>query len=354
MVTYYELGKKRQLCEVVVAGTHDAGITSGGSGVQTQMFNILQQAIVGVRFFDVRVAAAVTSQTHSSGRPVAELRAFHADDKVVFKMQRNVVLKGSDDPARVTQSKLAGGAFGLGLTGMLEQARDFVQSEIGRNEFLILKFDKCKNWMHIASACWATLGDSLYTDGGNLNTKTLGDLRGKVIVLFSEAGLKELPDPKGGILGFRNLSEGASYVPSYEGLQYYGKGGTNPFNPIDKLKQNVKKQSKLMKGAGAMGNPDVIGMMYWTTTGLIESIMKRDSGMWDAPNVAKMKTLWGHGLGDFVNARVSLPSTNPLADAQQRRSFFPNIVMMDFADHARCKQIRDLNDVTAEHLSVLS
>jgi hypothetical protein len=353
MVTYYELGKKRQLNEVVVAGTHDAGITGGGGNVQTQAFNILQQAIVGVRFFDVRVAGAVTSQTHNSGRPVGELRAFHADDKVVFKMDRNVVLKGSDNPSRITQSKLAGGAFGLGLTGMLEQARDFVESVIGRNEFLILKFDKCTNWIHIASACWNTLGNSLYTGGGNLNTKTLGDLRGKVVVLFSEDGLTELPQ-KGGILGFRNLSEGAGYDGAYDGLQYFGKGGTNPFNPAKKLKQNIKKQTKLMQGASALANPDVIGMMYWTTTGLIESIRKRDNGMWDAPNVAKMKTLWGHGLGDFVNARVSLPSTNPLADAQQRRSFFPNIVMMDFADFSRCKQVRDLNDLTAEHLSVLS
>ena len=47
----------------------------------------------------------------------------------------------------------------------------------------------------------------------------------------------------------------------YNGLQYYGKGGTSPFNPINKLKQNIKKQSKLMAGAGAMGNPEVIGMI---------------------------------------------------------------------------------------------
>jgi hypothetical protein len=354
MVTYYELGKRRQLNEVVVAGTHDAGITSGGSGVQTQTLNILQQAICGVRFFDLRVAAAVTSQTHNSGRPLAELRAFHADDKVVMKLDRNVVLKGQDNPSRVTQSKLAGGAFGLGLSRMLEQARDFVESEIGRKEFLILKFDKCTNWIQIASACWSTLGTSLYTGGGNLNTKTLGDLRGKVIVLFSSEGLGDLSGQTGGIVGFKNLSSGAAYDPAYEGLQYFGKGGTNPFNPVNKLKQNVKKQTKLMQGAAATGNPEVIGMMYWTTTGLIESIRKRDGGMWDAPNITKMKKLWGQGLGDFVNARVSLPSTNPLADAQQRRSYFPNIVMMDFADHSRCKEIRDLNDLTAEHLSVLS
>ena len=353
MITYYALGKKKQLNQIVIAGTHDAGITGGGSGVQTQSLNIGEQAMAGVRFFDVRVAAAVTSQTHASGRPVAELRAFHADDKVVMKLERKVVLKGGSTPVNITQSKLAGGAFGLASTSMLQQARNFVHSSAGGSEFLVLKFDKCTNWALIADACRQTLGLSLYTGGGNLNVKTLEDLKGKVIVLFSPSGLRELPAPNG-ILGFKNLStQGTSYEPAYQGLQYYGKGGTSPFNPIDKLKQNMKKQSKLMQGAGALGNPEVIGMMYWTTTGLVESIRKRDDGMWDAPNIAKMKSLWGQGLGNFVNSRVSLPSSNPLASAQQRRSFFPNIVMIDFADNAKCQQIRDLNDLTAQHLTAV-
>jgi hypothetical protein len=356
MISYYDLGEDRKLHEIVVAGTHDAGITGGGSGVQTQSLDIGAQAMAGVRVFDVRIAAAVTSQKHESGRPVAELRAFHADDKVVMKLDRKVVLKGSmsQDPVHVTQSKLAGGAFGLALNSMLQQARNFVHSDVGKNEFLILKFDKCTNWAQIADACRTTLGMALYREGGNLNRKTLKDLRGKVIVLFSSAGLREVHGATNGILGFKNLSaEGASYSHVFEGLQYYGKGGTSPFNPKGKLKQNIKKQTKLMAGAAAMGNPEIVGMMYWTTTGLIESIKKRDDGMWDDPNVTKMKQLWGQGLGDFVNARVSLPSTNPMAKAQQRRSYFPNIVMIDFADDRKCQQIHDLNKLSVHHLAEL-
>ncbi len=357
MITYYDIGKNRKLHEIVVAGTHDAGITGGGSGVQTQTLNIGDQAMAGVRFFDIRVAAAVTSEKHASGRPVAELRAFHADDKVVMKLDRKVVLKGAlnQGAMHVTQSKLAGGAFGLSLTSMLQQARNFVNSDVGKKEFLILKFDKCTNWELIANACRTTLGLSLYTAGGNLNTKKLEDLSGKVIVLFSSSGLGELGGATQGILGFKNLSaQGAAYSDTYQGLQYYGKGGTSPFNPRDKLKQNIKKQSKLMQGAAAMMKPEVVGMMYWTTTGLVESIRKRDDGMWDAPNTAKMKALWAQGLGDFVNARVSLPSTNPLATAQQRRSFFPNIVMIDFADDRKCREIYDLNLLSAGHLADLT
>jgi hypothetical protein len=355
MITYYEVGKTRLLHEVVIAGTHDAGITGGGKNVQTQTLNILQQAMTGVRFFDIRVAAAVTSQTHgATGKPIAELRAFHADDAVTFKFNRNVVLKGGNAPVNVKQSKLAAGAFGLGLTTMLEQARDFVASPVARNEFLMLKFDKCTNWGHIADACEATLGASLYKGGGNLNNKSLDDLRGKVIVLFSAKGIGEMGRPRPGILRFKNLSgEGEAYEPVFEGLQYYGKGGTNPLNPLGKTKQNIKKQTKLMAGAVAVQNPEIVGMMYWTTTGLFESIKKRDRGMWDPPNISKMKALWGQGFGNFVDGFISLPSTNPMAKAQQRHRFFPNIVMIDFADHAKCKQIRDLNDLSASHLSAL-
>ena len=353
MINYYELGKNRKLHEIVVAGSHDAGITSGDSGVQTQTLNIAEQAVAGVRFFDVRVAAAVTNQ-RKSGHAVAELRAFHADDKVVMHLNRKqVVIKNALNPTPVdiTQSKLAGGAFGLPLYSMLQQARNFVCSEIGAKEFLILKFDKCTNWEEIADACRTTLRDSFYLGGGNLNVKTLKDLRGKVIVLFSKAGVDELKGITPGILQFKNLSSGAGYADDFEGLQYYGKGGTSPFNPHKKLDQNITKQSKLMAGAAAMGKPEVIGMMYWTTTGLVESIKKRDDGMWDAPDRCGMKALWSQGLGDFVNARVSLPSTTPLANAQQRRTFFPNIVMIDFADDMKCGRIRALNDISALHIS---
>ena len=356
MINYYELGKDRKLNEIVVAGTHDAGITGGGKGVQTQALNIGQQAMAGVRFFDIRIAAAVTSQTDASGRPIAELRAFHADDKVVMKLGRKVVLKGAGPgPVKLKQSKLAAGAFGQGLTDMLQQARNFVHSDVGGSEFLMLKFDKCTNWAHIAQACRDVLGLALYKGGGNLNNKTLDDLRGKVIVLFSKKGLAETHGATNGILGFKNLSaDGASYEKVYDGLQYYGKGGTSPFNPINKLKQNISKQTKLMGGAAGMDNPEVVGMMYWTTTGLIESIKKRDDGMWDSPNVSKLKQLWGQGLGDFVDGRVRTPPANALAQAQQRRRFFPNIVMIDFADDTKCQQIRDLNDLAASHLAAMA
>ena len=55
-----------------------------------------------------------------------------------------------------------------------------------------------------------------------------------------------------------------------------------------------------MEGAGALGNPEVIGMMYWTSTGIFETIKKRNEKMWDPPNIARLRKLWAQGLEDFV------------------------------------------------------
>src|SRR5512147_1770779 len=80
MITYYELGKDKQLNEIVVAGSHDAGITSGGGNVQTQSLDIGDQAKAGVRVFDLRIAAATVPGQKAGAPKQAELRAFHAQD----------------------------------------------------------------------------------------------------------------------------------------------------------------------------------------------------------------------------------------------------------------------------------
>jgi hypothetical protein len=214
----------------------------------------------------------------------------------------------------------------------------------------------------IAESCINVLGTSLYKGGGNLNTTLLKDLQGKVIVLFSGKGLAEVAGTFGasdGILGFKNLYDksggGTGYARSFDGLQYYGKGGTSVMKPTGKLGQNEKKQRKLIQGCKAFGDPDIIGMMYWTTTGMFESIEKRNAKMWDPPNVVRLKKLWAEGLEEFVwetnpfFVPKGSPATGPL-----RKRFMPNIVMIDFADDLKCQQIRGLNDLSDHDLAALS
>lgn len=80
MINYYELGPDKCLNEVVMAGSHDAGITSGGSNSQTQSVDIHGQATAGVRIFDLRIPAATVAET-TGGTKNAELKSFHADSR---------------------------------------------------------------------------------------------------------------------------------------------------------------------------------------------------------------------------------------------------------------------------------
>jgi hypothetical protein len=94
-----------------------------------------------------------------------------------------------------------------------------------------------------------------------------------------------------------------------------------------------------------------MGMMYWTTTGVMESIKKRNDGLWSAPNVERLKGLWSSGLRDMVEA--SNPHNVPNNPPAFLKKFMPNIVMIDFADQPKCQTIRDLNDLSDDALAKL-
>ena len=204
MINYYELGPDKRINEVVFAGSHDAGVTDGGGNTKTQDLDIYEQARSGVRVFDVRITGAVVKQGGAS--KVVALKAYHGKGPESKTTGVNL-LTGK---AVTTEVKsMWGGAFGMSLTKILSDAAKFV----GENttEFLMLKFDHCTNWMGIAEACVTVLGDSIYKAGGNLNTKSLRDLRGKVIVLFTSDGLEAVHHLYGvpqGILGITNLVKG--------------------------------------------------------------------------------------------------------------------------------------------------
>jgi hypothetical protein len=359
MVTYYELGANKQLNEIVVAGSHDAGITSGKSNVRTQALDIMGQAKVGVRVFDLRVTAATEGEI--DGTKGAKLRAFHADPLFMKNEKKTRHLADVGKPVELTRTKLKAGAFGAGLTEMLRDARNFVNSKEGSTEFLILKFDKCLNWELIAEECLNVAGSVLLKGNVNVNTTKLKDLAGKVIVLFSSGGISALANKRGaadGILGFKNLydAKAGGYVPGFAGLQYFGKGGTSANDLLDKHKvnQNETKQRKLMKSGKTLAHQDVMGMMYWTSTGILRSIESRNKSMWAPPNITRLKKLWGEGLGDYVDtANPFTPPVGSPAIGAQRKRFMPNIVMIDFADETKCQQIRDLNDLTPEALAAM-
>lgn len=348
MLKYSNLGSGRQLNQIVMAGSHDAGVTEGGGNVQTQNMDIYLQAYAGVRLFDIRIAG-VKQKDLGVGKQ-AELKAYHSAIK--FKSEGVRQLKDLGKQAQVQTAKLMGGEWGLGLTRMLSEAKKFVEQN--PDEFLILKFDKCTNWLSIAETCIRFLGNTIYCGTGSLNTKAIGDLAGSVIVLFGDSGLKEVRNSYSasmGILGFRNLAGGGGYESAFDGLQYLGKGGTAVWKPFFKIAQNKEKQSKLMKKGGD-GDPNVMGMMYWTTTGIFENIKKRNETMWTRNKQSALNKLWSNGLAESVESRLT-KNIDPTKDSAggMLKTFMPNFVMIDYADADKCQTIYDLNSVAATALT---
>lgn len=340
MAVSYRNYQNRNINDLVFAGTHDAGINTGSGNEKTQTLDIGGQAAAGARIFDLRIAVR-SSGLKGSG----VLKAYH----------------GPGMHKVVGGNQLMAGTWGDGLQGMLQDARRFVSTK--SSEFLFLKFDHCKNWNKIADMCIDVLGNSIYTGGGNLNLKTAGDLAGSVLVLFSGAGLLEIggAQPGRGIVGIKSLHEkdGAqkSYDPNFVGMQYHGKGGTSAMNGKSgrkKLKENVGKQTAIISAGRSVngGDPRVMGMMYWTTTGFLRNIKSRDKSNWGRGGFGdEMKKLWLEGMAEYVDDNLPLYiSRNNYGSGGLMKRFMPNFVMIDFADSRRCQTIFDLNELTGTGL----
>ena len=358
MINYFQLGGGKRLCDIVFAGSHDAGINSGDVNVQTQDLDIFEQAQAGVRIFDLRIAA--TKSASMSSAPVT-MKAFHANPKLTYlkeKKNKDIFDLGGRK-ADVTTTKLpVDGAFGMRLVDMLGQAKDFVK--YNSSEFLLLKFDKCTNWTLIAEVCARELGAALYTGTGSLNEKTLTNLKGKVVVLFTRKGIEEVSSQgylsTTGIWGCKSLADGGGYRSDYDGLQYVGKGGTDALNgdsDMGKLASNIEKQGELMMMGARNSEPEVMGMMYWTTTGLKRSILERNDTMWGPDNQPTLLTdLWMAGFGEAIESRLpTYVSSTDYANGVALKAFMPNMVMVDFARPDRCKFIFELNTTASTMLT---
>jgi hypothetical protein len=84
---------------------------------------------------------------------------------------------------------------------------------------------------------------------------------------------------------------------------------------------------------GGDGNPDVLGLMYWTTTGLTDSIYKRNEKMWSEPKVAKLpETLVRRPCRSIESRLASNVDPRTAASGGVLKAFMPNFVMIDFAD----------------------
>ncbi|MFV0358368.1 hypothetical protein [Tropicimonas sp.] len=355
-IRYMDLGGDRRISSIVFAGSHDASITGGKWNSRTQNKTIGEQARCGVRLFDLRIIGR-------TGPGGGSLVGYHGSTGRAKKIDATSTHTGEDyDDVRLRRF-MALGTFGLKLSDMLKQARAFVRDS---GEFLIFKFDKCENYQLIADYCTSILGRRIFTSGrGNEFGKvTLDELSGKVVCVFpdGEKGLGQIAGarPEDGILGFRSLKgddgQPKPYDPAWCGLQYIGKGGTSLPDKAYKYKvrDNIDKQRKIMLQMAQCATDDaanVLGMMYWTSTGLTASIRHRDSYMWKDSNVRRMQELWNCGLEAAIRTQLARDRIKAMAYREQfggtyqrrMKAFLPNIVMVDFADESKCDTIHALN-----------
>ena len=349
-------GGGRRLQETVFAGSHDASITDGSSYAQTQDLEIWDQADQGVRLFDLRILARREGKT-------IELVGYHGSAGGKKSVTAPSPFKQGTRHNVETVKKISG-EFGLSLAGMLKDAKDFVEKT---GEFLIFKFDKCTNYPVIAEYCVEILGDNIYKPIDKEFSKlTLNDLSKKVVCVFNHKELKNMGPycEADGILGFKSLKGEKNSVGNYDadfrGLQYYGKGGTNPFKlyQTNKMKRNDNegKQKKMLTAMGAVEDDfaaNVLGMMYWTSTGSVSSIRERNEiTMWSKTGVRRMGELWREGLEASISTQLQRDEIRyrKHGGVKRLKAYFPNFIMIDFAELGKCQAIYDLNMAADQRL----
>ena len=354
-IRYKSLGGDLRISDIVFAGSHDASITTGSSYAKTQDKSVYQQAKAGVRIFDLRILA------HQTPDGKVSLVGYHGSTKGEgsgkFRMRRT----GNKDSIDFVTG--ISGEFGLKLSRMLKDAKKFVEKT---DEFLIFKFDKCTNYKTIADYCISLLGTAIFISPANVDFSklTLDQLGGKVVCVFNAAEMQAAGlncDGSNGILGFLNLNGDppGQYKQNYTGLQYYGKGGTRFYafwkTNAGKMNENRDKQKKLMAKMSSQQEQsytNALGMMYWTSTGSVSNIETRNNKMWKDPGVAKMKRMWGNCLETAIEAQLDSDDAKYMdyANGSRIKSFFPNIIMIDFADETKCAEIFSLNVVAKDKL----
>ncbi|HEX3623898.1 MAG TPA: hypothetical protein VH280_00580 [Verrucomicrobiae bacterium] len=356
-VIYKNLGGSKRLQEIVFAGSHDASITDkSDSAAQTQDLDVGGQADAGVRLFDIRILA----KKDSGGG--ASLVGYHGSGGGKSTSQFASQHTGKTQNV-TTNSKMSYGVTGEKLSKMLNQAKAFVEKT---GEFLIFKFDKSTNYKLIADYCIKLLGDNIYKPIGlEFSKLSLDNLSKKVVCVFNDKALKEMKPytTKDGILGFRSLKgkDGMGvYEKDYPGLQYYGKGGTAWWKVYQtnkmKMKDNEGIQKKMLLAMARQEDDfaaNVLGMMYWTSTGFTSSIRDRNENvMWGATGITRMGELWRQGLESSISTQLQRDQIKVLEfkGVKRMKAYFPNIIMIDFADEDKCKTIYDLNTVAEQRL----
>jgi hypothetical protein len=219
------LNDNKLLRQIVMPGSHDAGVygtsqtilRSTALGVKKQ-YVVCQhsdfglQAMSGSRFFDCRVffRKIPRDERQAPDQKYENLLGHFGIERV--KLGK---LKLSQEPAL--------GGYGGSLSAILSQAFDFV---IGNtSEFVILRFShtyhptECIQEIKRILDSKPVYKNHAYKNNGNIAMKRVGELRGKVIMVFDEKFNQHIT-PGEGILRFSKFSVGKANI---DGLSTCGE-----------------------------------------------------------------------------------------------------------------------------------
>ncbi|WP_416545790.1 hypothetical protein ACHEXK_10080 [Limnohabitans sp. DCL3] len=333
------LNPRKRLCDIVLPGSHDAGIArehysgmgfignhTDSSKVITQDKNIFDQAIAGSRFFDIRLKFDKKSDSYSS---------FHA-------------------PGMLTSQ----GGTGLDMDDILEQLLKFVQTN--SSEFVIARLSHLKDpGLDSAHSVlrklkkWIGENENFVCKlEGNLAVRRIEELKQKIIFVVQGAALDGTNF--GQLQGMHRLYQnkgGADLRKAEDGLCFCGEFSKS--NSLGKIIDGQLKNFSIH--AGHLNMPDShahMSCLYWTSTyGDIKIHTEKLHSNYDFVEalVTNMEfneefKFAGEKYGDKFKTEI-VRKVN-----EARRQFAitgyspPNIIIYDFVNEYLSSKIIELND----------
>lgn len=332
------------LRHVIIPGSHDAGLAdesysglgmfgTGKNRTVTQNFGVGDQARYGSRFFDVRII--------SSG---GALKAYHSP-----------------------KDNRALGGVGQGFEAMLDELRNFVMSN--PTEFVIIRLAHIKDSAEVFRALigWMSKGRNgnyVFKETGNLASKFVRELAGKMVFLVEGSKLKLSKFPgrstvPGQADGFHTLyqnKKGKALPNVTDGLCICGE-----FANSTDLKEIVTSQTTNYtahdKHRTHADDKVHLYCLYWTSTGgNIKENTKQLSANFQ--HVRALVAKHTAGTAEYCE-KHNIPLVNTAAwsnaislEDRARKQYavyscsLPNIILYDFVNRETSLEIIGLNGLT--------
>lgn len=248
-----DLSDTKLLRQIVMPGSHDAGVYGTADTVLRspslvkkeyvvcQHSDFSKQALAGSRFFDCRVFFR----------------------KIAHKQYENVLGHFAREKQKTSKEPAIGG-YGGALEAVLKQALDFVAANA--TEFVILRFShtyhptECVNEIKQIIKSKPAYGNIVYKQPGNLAMKRIGDLRGKLIMVFDEKFHHHIT-PTEGVHRFCKYSEGVANIDGLATCGVFARS-MDMKTVHDGAMKGVEKHLKYHPGDGA-GH---LHFVYWQQT----------------------------------------------------------------------------------------